>query len=406
MANQNDDIECWRNVIAELVVKAPTKTVKECIRKYDPALPSRQNKKALKSIKKDIIQESLTYLSKGKKPTGNKNDLIDKLCLKIKNYFPDICQICNMEYTYKISDPEFLSCFSCGQEVHRECYLELLKKMNLVDENEKVLKYIFNIPGLCFLCTTCQKETIIFPNDGQDSITSQNHEVQDDHSVIDDDNLNANESPVRSRQSSVMERNESEENIQRFPTFPEHKSRLQSKNHEQTTCKFFRRNACKYGISGKGCKFLHPRMCKKLIEHGTRQPRGCNKGRDCNFFHPVMCLNSLRKNECFDEDCNRRHVKGTKRNQTKPSESEKPPQHTTESQFNNTPNQHFIELIQTLRSDMDTKINAISMHLQQLISYQNRQNLQPLSQNNTPQHRAFAFNQFPHQPQNQMMKPY
>ena len=108
MAHNMDEIECWKNVIAELVVKAPTKTVKECIRTYDPALPTRQNKNSLKSVNKNIIQETLLYLCRGKKTTGNKDELIDKLCLKIKNYFPDICQICNTKYIFKIEDPESL----------------------------------------------------------------------------------------------------------------------------------------------------------------------------------------------------------------------------------------------------------------------------------------------------------
>ena len=136
---------------------------------------------------------------------------------------------------------------------------------------------------------------------------------------------------------------------------------INQRNSKRFPANFFRNNNCKHGASRKGCRFSHPKVCRKLIKHGIRQPGGCNKGRECAFFHPVMCLNSLRKNKCFDDHCHLKHVRGTIRNHT---DKEKPAQHPTESQITSTPNQHFLDLIQTLRSEMDTKINAISMHIQ------------------------------------------
>lgn len=47
---------------------------------------------------------------------------------------------------------------------------------------------------------------------------------------------------------------------------------------EMKTCRFYRNGTCKHGVSGRGCDFEHPKMRKKLLKHGTRQPRGCNKG--------------------------------------------------------------------------------------------------------------------------------
>ena len=137
------------------------------------------------------------------------------------------------------------------------------------------------------------------------------------------------------------------------------------------------------------------------MQHKTRQQRGCNKGQNCKFFHPVMYLNSLRKNECYNENCHFKHVKGTVRTQTKTSDNEKPPRNSTKFQDTNTPNQHFIQLIQTLRSEMDTKINTISMQIQQMITFQNAQNLHQTPQNNVPQHRHLNLNQA-HQPMNQI----
>ena len=77
------------------------------------------------------------------------------------------------------------------------------------------------------------------------------------------------------------------------------------------TCKFFQKGTCRHGISGKDCKFTHPKMCRKFTKHGTRQPHGCNKGKRCEQFHPAMCINSLRKSECYNEHCSFLHIKGT-----------------------------------------------------------------------------------------------
>ena len=45
---------------------------------------------------------------------------------RIKTLFPDICSICNEQYCIKCDDEPILSCESCGQKVHRECYSEKL----------------------------------------------------------------------------------------------------------------------------------------------------------------------------------------------------------------------------------------------------------------------------------------
>ena len=89
----------------------------------------------------------------------------------------------------------------------------------------------------------------------------------------------------------------------------------QSETHAKSDkiCLFFRNGNCKHGISGKECKFSHPKVCAKFKQHGTKQPRGCKQGKKCKDFHPKMCFDSLRKGECFKEQCHFNHIKGTKR---------------------------------------------------------------------------------------------
>lgn len=445
------DIESWKRVIAELVLNAPNSNIKDCLRSYDPALPTERNIKALKAFRKDSISETLQFLSNGRSINGNKNTLIDRLCLKIKNYFPDICQICNSSYSFKIGDHEFLSCASCGQEVHRACYLDLLKRMNLIDENEKLHDFLFKIPGFCFLCPPCEEQTVLtndtdketldektpdnstqiedreqlennenescshkvkrvkFP-ELETSITNQNHRTNFMKNQIErNKNLNL---PLTSISNSDQCTTEYDINSSTSDT--ENESAHTKNDKKNTVCKFFRKGKCQFGISGKECKFTHPKLCNKFTRHGTRQPRGCNKGKKCEYFHPTMCINSLRKSECFDEQCHFYHIKGTVRHRDSRKFQERivadktPEAQPTKLQQNNTPNQNFLEMIQLLRSDMDTKISTITTQIQQLLSMHKQhipQKPQPITQNVMPQMNRPFFNpiQAPHLlPSNQM----
>ena len=89
---------------------------------------------------------------------------------------------------------------------------------------------------------------------------------------------------------------------------------------EPNLCSYFKQNRCQFGISGKGCKFSHPKMCQKLLSHGKSSYRGCTKEEKCSYFHPRMCRNSLSKRLCTNLDCQFMHIKGTKRYQSSPVE--------------------------------------------------------------------------------------
>ena len=67
---------------------------------------------------------------------------------------------------------------------------------------------------------------------------------------------------------------------------------------------------CKFGQKGEECPFDHPKPCRKLLQHGRRQPQGCNLGQRCENVHPKMCNSSASKGECFSQDCPLYHVKG------------------------------------------------------------------------------------------------
>ena len=76
----------------------------------------------------------------------------------------------------------------------------------------------------------------------------------------------------------------------------------------KVACKYYQKNLCKFGISGKGCKFNHLKPCSRLLKRGI-----CQRDGKCQAFHPPMCKFSLQKRLCTNPSCEYMHVKGTKR---------------------------------------------------------------------------------------------
>ena len=141
------------------------------------------------------------------------------------------------------------------------------------------------------------------------------------------------------------------------------------KMHQKKICSFYRKGNCKHGLRGNGCNYHHPPMCKKFINHGTRNPKGCNLGKNCENFHPKICSSSLTKSECFTHDCKFRHIKGTKR---KKSQEPRKPNGNSDSKKENHNNEHndahFLDVIRCLKEEiiqqMETRIASISNQIQ------------------------------------------
>ena len=80
---------------------------------------------------------------------------------------------------------------------------------------------------------------------------------------------------------------------------------------KKTVCRYFLRQECRHGVSGKDCKFDHPKLCYKFIRNGSKHG-GCKK-QQCNFFHPRLCQSSQKERKCVQKSCKLYHLKGTKR---------------------------------------------------------------------------------------------
>ena len=468
----------WEKIIAELCASAPDDIVKQCLRNYDAVKSTKELKVHFNThcLNKEPISKTLNYL--GWYPSKvNKSELIDMLLLRVKNFFPDICGFCKQEYCIKIDNVSLLACSSCGQECHNECLIENFAKLGLETGDYLKLLQLPGIHFLCNSCEeqtilnietnkngeqldntpTLSNNSPPFINDTKsksckqsestdnivlspptpvsESIHTRDSDIQQyiSPSVIvenaqfpssndsdDDEWIVAGNVSKKVHRTDFMKR-QSEDNKKSNQRLTSESVTTQSeadnKEKPKNICKFLRKGSCKHGMSGKkdgGCSFFHPKLCNRFIQHGTRQPRGCNKGNSCKFFHPQMCMNSLRKQECFDQHCRFNHIKGTKRVQQTSENGSKhniqpptshqqppppPPRDTTHHQHNNTPNQNFLELVQLLKSDIDMKIQALSAQLQQMMFHQ--QNQHNKVQPNHHQIRMMNPHQLPHQnPQN------
>lgn len=465
----------WERAVAELCTNASDDDVKECLRNYDPSKSSVELTQIFKQrCRKQPLLKTLNYLGYYPDKISVK-ELVDLVVLRVKNFFPDTCGICKEEYCSKINDTHFIACSSCGQEVHKQCYLKALNDVGLLTSDTSSSIDFLRIPGFHFLCEGCEEEHLLNRNHTARNNESSTTPIGTENCIQHDENLVLSQPPSTPPPSEdilpslihprpppdicnyisptiivnkappteidddsdddvVFEQNNYDSSEKTHRTdFMKNRQQISDNlnkplawetndvRHSITPdvvveqpvkiCKFFRNNSCEHGMRGRACKFQHPKICKKLMAHGTRQPRGCNKGRKCKDFHPLMCMNSLRKGQCFDEHCGLYHVKKTVRVQKPDQRSDQtrnknvqppllnklqvntPVRQQTESQQSNTPNQNFLELIQILKSDMEMKIQMLSSQLGRMMQNVQYQQQQITQQNNhAPHQQAYLPN--------------
>ena len=426
----DEQIKIWIEVVSELCSKAPNAVVRDCLRQYDPTKSSAQIKCLLKRCQKESLQRTIEFLG-GSSEHLIKDQLIESIILRVQSLFPEICQLWNESYCISLEDKSFIACSSCGQEIHRKCYIDKLKKLGLYGENNNLIFDLLDIPGFHFLCGLCGGESMpknLFnknpnkvpeqlslssipidePNNGppntydynvnltdqsesvglnsydvtlsQNSVNIQSHEFRD---------ISYDESPQKKKQDKKST------NFQRSLINVDNHEQVADKGHhkKKKTCKFYVNGNCRFGISGRKngeCKFDHPKACSKLLKHGTHATLGCNKGKHCSNYHPKMCFSSLKSKECTDISCKYVHVKGT---QTKKQHLQsKIPQNSTNetsctehntSQVTNTntnsnTSNSFLEMFHCL-------IEAVETRLDQKLSIMNNAIKGLFQQQQTPQ---------------------
>lgn len=407
---------------AELCINCEDSEVKQVIQKYQYG----QSIGDIESKMKKGACSNLPHLTKTLKFLNNsaindpipkkKDDIVHDIVCRMQNLLPDDCAFCKTRYKLEFMEKPILQCSKCCQSAHKPCIIKLIqeKTHQTIDTDsdisqEEVLNIInpLSFPGLYYLCKACEVEhiatnvnTTLATEDPADVNSEQTDNTQNVSSSVTESGgesaITTEQSPVPSPTDEPPAPSPTDEPSAPSPTddttntnsSASHTNDNKTIEKKDITCRFFKKGTCRHGAKGEECKFTHPELCKKFTQHGTRQPRGCNKGSHCKYLHPQMCMNSLRKGICLSQSCRYRHIKGTTRHKAdgetnapshttpanKPEpESERPTsaetENTTSAHPQNAQKQavntdHFLDVIRQMKAEilaeMDKKIGMVS----------------------------------------------
>ena len=377
-----DTIEKRATVLAELVCKAETQSVKDVLHLYKPNMTHAELENSLKSATADKLIAAIKFLGVPLTEKPKKGIAIEKLIVRVQTLFPDECQICKEDYTVKLGEKPLLSCAICSQGIHPRC---LARKTGLAEidlENktaEDIVKAInpCGIKTLTYLCGYCHETEIPTPEQNlkqgkvsekrtvakPKSVTQIQKRRDDEWTDLDSDNPGVETPPaiLTEMQSLVHDSDGSEADNEDEDEDDEDQSTILRRNSRKSphpkppdkdsipnakpdkadtdakVCPYYRKGQCRYGIGGKGCPNAHPTLCRRLMSHGTQSPRGCTKGKTCLRFHPKMCSSSVAHMECLNDSCSLYHIKGTRRMNSRPPSADVQRYPKAEKAYNHKP---------------------------------------------------------------------
>ena len=207
--------------------------MKECIKTYRYNRSFNELKKDFNRHNKPVLQSTLEHLNVSDVANLNKPDIVQKLILRFQNLLPDQCEQCKQRYSVKVNDAHLLCCQICGQEVHRDCFINTFIPEDLRENltPDKVVKVIdpLNIPGLHYVCRPCAISADI-------DIESQDNPAHN--------GLKTNVSGRKSTNNSSTPPSSED-----TPTTEGNRAGNQNTN-KKSVCRFHLRKKRKFGISG------------------------------------------------------------------------------------------------------------------------------------------------------------
>jgi len=390
-------------------------SIRDCIRLYGKDSDNSKTTAAkFAGINREILLATVTYLGGRDMNDYTKPAVITELIKRIDHHLPHSCNTCKTNYVINQAEESLMNCSKCGRGACPKCLLGSMEHPAAADNSitptpEMILKLInpHNIPGWVYLCACCHKNFIPSPEEGKYKSKTRNIQAQtaeinpntialskesndqitapavkdvtftihEEVHVI-DDNEDDDQPPVLVNHDtgSPMKKLPPKSSIKTpgatiSPHTESDKQIAQSKQTAQPKtliCRFYQRNICKHGITGKGipgeeCKYSHPKRCAKYTAHGTFQG-GCKKGKQCKDFHPNLCRDGLRFKLCTNAECRFIHIKGTKR--TEPSREMRNPDESTHTyqqyeeheqpEYNRSPNDHnhFLGVLNNLKQEL------------------------------------------------------
>ena len=280
-------------IVAEICAATQSTDIKNCVQCYEYGKSVVQIKQDLMKYRKPQLIATFEFLKwQHESMPRLKPNIVNDIVCRIQNFLPETCDICKETYRTKFGDMHFLACAICGQEAHVPCILAKLRLDATDRPSHKEVQEMLNpygLKNLQYVCNPCGETTI--PGYC----------------------LDENDTTTVTETLPIVEPVQYSKPLSPSPSINRPKAVLKDSKVE-ATCKFYNQGTCKHGKQGVNCKYSHPPLCKKLLQHGNNADRGCRlKGDECDNHHPIMCKNSLNRGFCFKKVCNKYHVQGTKR---------------------------------------------------------------------------------------------
>ena len=263
--------------------------------------------------KQDII-ETANYLRISECENENKSDIIHKIVCRIQNLLPDDCTICSTRYRVDNNVTPLLACAICGQGAHDQCWMQMYRALvqepvhDITPEMLRNHLNPFKAQSLFYLCKPCEIATIpqskssnrkaSIPRCGRSTVSVHQNQQPQMIQQKQEETKKAAKTENTATENIATENTATVSVIPKEDTQNENQSNVQDSSAQmKPVCKHYRKGKCQFGITGKGCEYGHPKICKVLMKHGNGGEKGCRLGKRCKDFHPYMCTKSLRKKE-------------------------------------------------------------------------------------------------------------
>ena len=218
-----------------------------------------------------------------------KLDLFNVLIDFVKSTFPYPCLKCKEQYLpFEQEDSEGcdVKCLFCGVPAHKTCVKDTSINPDI---------------GVVFLCDSCLN---VKEKPTKTSIDLENGESHPD-----------NKGSTQSTEESSSDEEDDEAWYVQKKKERKKKPSTDSSRKTDEICPLLMEGKCPHGLSGKECKYMHKRMCRKYCSFGDKEMHvaGCRFGDQCRFLHPKLCQNSVMTKSCYNKDCKLTHLKYTTR---------------------------------------------------------------------------------------------
>lgn len=302
-----------KSTIGDLLGRADPVS-KKVLTAFDPSKDPGVNKRSLLKFSRPDLEVFAEFLSiqledsrSKAKLFSNREKLVNHVVLRITALYPSTCSECSSEYQVKFGTTPALRCFICSQGSH-DC--------NEVTALIETLRTVPPLSGSVWLCSGCYNANNLSP------IAELRATPPSASATPTSTNPPSRQEPCSSNNLSGEDNISTEELANKLNVVVIQQTQNQDTPPDTETiiCPKFVAGECPHGFSGKTpkngvakCELRHPKRCRKHMKFGADPEHGCNLGDSCDFYHIPHCSSSLKDKTCYNKDCNRVHLVGTKR---------------------------------------------------------------------------------------------